>query len=78
MDVGAGLTRALELPNRTGAGRGGCVAVVGAADQANGTQDKRLSSRMEAGGWTAGKAAVWMVGGSQIMPMLDKGASVGS
>lgn len=72
VDAGAGHPRALALPNRTGTGIGGFVAVVGGADQANSSEEKRLSSRMGAGGWTARGVAGWLAG-SQIMPMSDKG-----
>lgn len=71
MDAGTGHPRALGLPNRTGTGRGGCVAVVGGADQANSSKEKEAFIS-DGGGRMAGKEEGWLAG-SQIMPMSDKG-----
>lgn len=49
---------------------GPAEAVDGGADQAKDDKETRPSSRMEAGGWTATR---WLAGGSQIVPMSDKG-----
>lgn len=77
MDVGTGLPDHGELAMRVAGSRagpgpaevvvGGCWAVL---IRQRATIKKPPSSRMEAGGWTA---AVWLAGGSQIMPTLDKG-----